>query len=407
MAERRSINTVCLVVSLFATCFTAIPAVAQKSFIDVHAHLSQEPDLAFDQAANEAIRTMDRFSVTRVIIMSPPRPRDFSGNYDYQDFQDALKPHAGRLVFAAGGGSLNLILHGNADPASVSEVVRRQFAEVARSAVDAGAVGFGEMGSLHISLAPRHGYSYVPADHPLLLLLADIAAERGVPLDLHMDAVARQMTTPASLAKFPNNPGSFPATLEPLERLLLHNPKATIVWGHAGGDHLGDFTPDAVSELLDKHPGLIVSLKVAGPKAPLKNKLLAGRRLNPTWRAVLTRHSDRFVIGTDNFYAGPEIDIAAPPAEFSRNNVRKLQATQLFLSLLPADVATRIGSENAIRLYKFATLPIVPDIASPPPTLSSTTLKKSGLCRDGNMDHCRSVCQRGNQNACARLKRGR
>jgi predicted TIM-barrel fold metal-dependent hydrolase len=398
-----------MAVSLFATCLIATSAVAQKSspaLIDVHAHLSPGPGLTFDQAAKEAIRAMDRFGVARAIIMSPPRPRDFSGNFDYPDFQNALKPHADRLVFAAGGGSLNLILHGNADPASVSETVRRQFAKVARRAVDAGAVGFGEMGSLHISLASKHGYSYVPADHPLLRLLADIAAERGVPLDLHMDAVTRHMKTPASLAKFPNNPGTFPATLDALERLLLHNPKAKIVWGHAGADHLGDFTPDAVGQLLDKHPGLIVSLKVAGPKAPLKNKLLAGRKLNPAWRAVLTRHADRFVIGTDNFYAGPKIAVGAPPKEFSRTNVPKLQATQLFLSLLPANVARKIGSENAIRLYKLATLPAAPAIASPPPAPSRAAPKKTGLCRDGNMEHCKIACQKGVKKACAKLKRG-
>jgi len=29
----------------------------------------------------------------------------------------------------------------------------------------------------------------VPADHPLLRVLADVAAARGMPVDLHMDAV--------------------------------------------------------------------------------------------------------------------------------------------------------------------------------------------------------------------------
>jgi hypothetical protein len=386
-----------------------MPAVAQKSLpalVDVHVHLSQGPGLTFDEAAKEAIRFMDRFGVAQAIVMSPPRPRDFVGNYDYPDFQEALKPYAGRLVFAGGGGSLNVILHGNTDPAGVSDAVRKKFAKTAQRALDAGAVGFGEIGSLHISLAIKHGYSYVPADHPLLRLLADIAAERDVPLDLHMDAVAQHMDTPTSLTKFPNNPDTFPATLEALDRLLSHNPKARIVWGHAGADHLGDFSPNFVGQLLDKHPGLIVSLKVAGPQAPVQNKLLAARKLNPAWRAILTRHADRFVIGTDNFYAGQKTAVGAPPGEFSKTNEPKLQATHLFLSLLPADVARKIGSENAIRIYKLAALPVAPAITRPPPAPSGVAPTKSGLCRDGNMEHCKVACQKGIKKACAKLKRG-
>ena len=46
---------------------------------------------------------------------------------------------------------------------------------LADEVIDAGAVGFGEMASLHISAADGHPYEFVPADHPLL---GDLRSER-------------------------------------------------------------------------------------------------------------------------------------------------------------------------------------------------------------------------------------
>jgi hypothetical protein len=37
---------------------------------------------------------------------------------------------------------------------------------------------------------------------------------------------------------------------------------------------------------------------------------------------------------------------------FAERNTPKLQATVRFLSLLPSDVAAKIGRENAMRIYK-------------------------------------------------------
>ena len=42
---------------------------------------------------------------------------------------------------------------------------------------------------------------------------------RGVPIDLHMDADAVEAVPPPRLARLPNNPSRFPATLDALTRI--------------------------------------------------------------------------------------------------------------------------------------------------------------------------------------------
>lgn len=339
---------------LIIAALGALPAkgIAQEAYgkiIDTHAHLAPDAQKGFERALKVAIATMDQFGIETSIVMSPPRPPNARGNYDSDDFRAALSRYPGRFRFMAGGGTLNPRLHNHPEPSQVGVALRDSFSAEARRLIDGGAAGFGEMSSLHVSLTERHGYTYVPADHPLLLVLADVAAEHGVPIDLHMDVAAEERRTIGRLAGLPNNPKLLPATVPALERLLAHTRRATIIWAHAGTDHLGDFTPERISALLDKHTNLFVSLKIAGPKAPTKNKVFAGRSLDPEWRALLMRHLDRFVIGTDNFYADPSA--GGPMAEFSRVTGPRLRATKMFLSMLPPILARQIARDNALRLY--------------------------------------------------------
>jgi len=181
----------------------------------------------------------------------------------------------------------------------------------------------------------------------------DIAANRDVPIDLHMDAVAGGMQTPARFADA-DNPPTLPGTLDALERLLAHNPKARLVWAHGGSDPLGAMTPLTVGSLMDRHSNLFVSLRVHGEGSPMQNKLLAGGAIEPAWRALLVRHSDRFMIGTDSFYAAANLQGTGPGLTFGQRNVPRLKATIRFLSLLPLDIAGNLAHNNAVRVYKLA-----------------------------------------------------
>ena len=155
---------------------------------------------------------------------------------------------------------------------------------------------------------------------------------------------------------------------------------------------------------MDKHSNLYVSLKVTSPKAPTKNKLFSRKKINSSWLSLLKRHSSRFVIGSDNFYVDPSG--YGPPMEFSKLAAPRLKATSVFLSLLPSKLRKKISRDNAISLYRLT-------VTDAPAERTSTITKarpkppnSGGLCRDGNMAHCKFAFERGLQPACRRLKRG-
>jgi predicted TIM-barrel fold metal-dependent hydrolase len=326
------------------------PMQAPVPWIDVHLHLvGGRGD--YGGAVDTTVREMDRFGIAMAIVMPPPQI-DSQSPYDHPSFASALRRYPGRLVFIAGGGTLNPTIHRYADPAKVTDKVKRDFAAAAEKLVDAGAVGFGEIAALHISAVAGHPYEFVPPDHPLLLTLADVAAKRGVPIDLHMDAVEGEAAPPPWLPGG-SNPAKLPDTMAALPRLLAHNPEAKIVWAHAGSDPIGGMSAATIGRLMDAHPNLYVSLRIHGAQAPTHNKVFAGAgALDPAWKELLTKHADRFVIGTDSFMVSPNVRGSGPGATFGERNEPKLRATLHFLSLLPADLAQKIGRDNAVRIYK-------------------------------------------------------
>ena len=170
-----------------------------------------------------------------------------------------------------------------------------------------------------------------------------------MPIDLHLDPVPSDVATPARLGAA-QNPPMLKANLAGFERLLAHNRGTKIVWAHAGSDPLGYFTPTLVRELLGRHSNLALSVRPTSP--------WPGSMVHPTgdvsaeWVAVLRDFPDRFVLGSDTMivaasYTGPPTPrLFAGRGEGQRRGIRRL------LSVLPGDVARRIGYKNAERLYK-------------------------------------------------------
>lgn len=323
-------------------------AQSQGDWIDAHFHLVADKDdlESFEEAARMALRMMGAEGIRTIIIMSPPRPQE---NFDIESIASVVKKYGPRIVMLGGGGTLNPMLQEAGQSPQVSEEVRRRFEETAQRIIASGAKGFGEIAAHHVSLSPSHGYESVPADHPLLLLLADIAAQHDVPIDLHFDPVPEDVEKPANLSS-PKNPPVLKENLGGLARLLAHNRKAKIIWAHAGGDLVGYFTPKLAREMLERHANLSFSIRptnsMPGAMVPPKGPI------NAEWIAVLRDFPDRFVIGSDTFvvptrYTGPDAPrIFAGRAEVQLRGIRRL------LSHLPADLARRIAYENAERLYR-------------------------------------------------------
>lgn len=119
-----------------------------------------------------------------------------------------------------------------------------------------------------------------------------------------------------------------------VEKLFKQWPDAKVLWAHSGFDR-----PEAVREVLRRHPRLWCDLAFRGDQAT------AGK-VDAAWREAFTEFPDRFMIGTDTFTPERWHYIAAH-ARYSRE----------WLMDLPAPVAQGIAWRNAETLLKILARP--------------------------------------------------
>jgi hypothetical protein len=194
-----------------------------------------------------------------------------------------------------------------------------------------------------------------------LAALASVADQRKVAIDLHMDPVvgASPMSTPSTL-HVPPNPPTLAANVSGLERLLTEHPGARIVWAHAGSDLTGNLTPALIGRLMDAHPNLFMSLRPLPLQGAANNPfglrfynlILSPSGIAADWLALLRKHADRFVVGSDSFFISATTDPDAAPALLGRGNQGRLTAAGTMLSQLPADLAAKIATDNPQRIYR-------------------------------------------------------
>jgi len=329
---------------------------ANRPWIDVHAHavagsLGEEVYRALMRAV---AGVMEPAGITTMILMPPPQPAGRAMLVRAENLAPAVQAYPGRLAYLGGGGSLNPMLQEAGEQRTVDAALRQRFEERAERILADGAIGFGEIAIHHLSMVEGHAYESVPADHPLLLLLADIAARHKVVIDLHLDLVVEDMATPAWLTS-PANPRRLKANLAGFERLLAHNRGARIVWAHAGSDNIGQWTVQLSRALLARHPNLFMSLRMTPGRVPANHPLGPGG-ITQAWLSLLADYPDRFVIGGDQFFVPPEAAAGrggsgGPARIFAQWAEGVRQRTRAFLARLPDDLAHRIGYENARRLY--------------------------------------------------------
>lgn len=332
---------------------------ASVPHIDVHMHPVGGRQKIYDGVFENCVAAMDQFKISRAVVMGPPQPPP--GYVDAPDFIPKLRRFGNRFAFLGGGGILNPMIQNYRDPESVTPKVRQDFIDAANKLLDDGASGFGEIAVLHLSLLNTHPFEQVPSTHPLLAALAGVADQRRVVIDLHMDAVtaAPSMSTPKSL-KVPPNPPALNGNIDGFERLLSEHPNARIVWAHGGSDLTGNQTPALVGRLMDVHPNLFMSLRPVPPQANAVNPLglhfynlaVTQSGIDSSWLAVLTRHPDRFVMGSDSFFVTSSANPEAAPVMLARGNQGRLAAAGWMLSQLPPPLRTKIAMENPARIYR-------------------------------------------------------
>jgi predicted TIM-barrel fold metal-dependent hydrolase len=315
---------------------TMTPAASVSPYIDNHVH----PDGADIPGSIEAaVRAMNRENAVQIVFEPPPFLADNPGKFDAELLLSAAKKYQDKIAVYGGGGTLNVMIQ---DAVVSGKYDERAFRNTAEQLVRSGVAGFGEISLEHFSQPNVSDYQYSPADHPLMLALADVAARAGVPIVVHMEAVPAPMKLPAGL-QIPPHPPQLHDNVAAFERLLSHNPQAKIIWTHLGADYTGFRTADLCRRLLQGHPNLYMEIKV-DPLKPGFNALLSesgNGTLRPEWLRLFSDFPDRFVIGSDQHYG--------PKDELFTGRPRWAAAVGL-LNQLPAAVRNRIALENARRL---------------------------------------------------------
>jgi Amidohydrolase len=226
------------------------PVPALTPFVEEHAHFDEKDPAG---AVRSAIAALGRENAAMILFQISPDTFDHPGRYDSEIILAEVKKHPGKLALTGGGGSLNAMIMQSVASGDAGPEVQKKFKARAEELLREGVVGFGEMTAEHFDgFTP---YQSAPPDHPLYLLLSDLAAEHGVPIDLHMEAVPQDMPLPQGLKSPPNAP-RLHANIAALERFLSHNPRAKVIWAHLGSDFTGFRTVELDRRLLQAYPNL-------------------------------------------------------------------------------------------------------------------------------------------------------
>jgi predicted TIM-barrel fold metal-dependent hydrolase len=316
------------------------------TYIDAHNHLfggGRFPD--YSGAVRSALARMDQLGIQKILVMPPPFSFGQRGIFDIDDFISVVKKYPDRIAFLGGGGSLNATIQQAAKSGSVSQEMKAEFEKKANEIISKGAVGFGEFAVEHFSFNFDHPYESASADNPLFLLLADIAARYDVPIDIHMEAIPKDMPLPGRdiLKRSGINPKLLRENISVFERLLVHNPKTKIIWAHVGWCNTGFRTTDLCRKMLSKYPNLYMSFKLS-PESVIETRPISEdlKSIKAEWLQLIKDFPDRFIIGTDQFYVTPGAGPIGP---------QKTEATRLFMNLLPPDLSQKIGIENPIKIF--------------------------------------------------------
>jgi predicted TIM-barrel fold metal-dependent hydrolase len=157
----------------------------------------------------------------------------------------------------------------------------------------------------HAGIGEFHVLAMDMANRELLAAIAGEAVARGIPVHVHSGAEAVQFFFDTA-------------------------PEITVIWAHSGMTA----APAEIGAMMDRHPRLLADTSIR------HNDILAGAGIDPDWEALLIRHADRFMVGSDTWVN----------SQWERYH-RIIAGARQWLAMLPRSVAKQIAYGNAQRLF--------------------------------------------------------
>lgn len=159
----------------------------------------------------------------------------------------------------------------------------------------------------HAGIGEFHIHRLDRSDEPLLREITQLAKKRDIPVHIHSGA-------------------------EPVEFLYSLEPSITIIWAHAGMSE----PPQVVDDIMTRYPNTYVDTSYREMEI-----LAADNSIDPDWRKVIDKHTDRFMVGTDTWINDQWDDYTD-----------LIKLNRLWLKNLPREQAEKIAYKNALRLFK-------------------------------------------------------
>ena len=269
--------------------------------IDVHTHFGP-------QAVDHVLRLMDKYGIDAVVNLAGGAP-----GHGLEEQIAVAKQHPGRIyVFANLDWREPLRGPGYGD----------RMAESLSRAKQLGAIGLKIPKGLGLGYTRADG-TLIPVDDPELDPVFEAAGTMGLPVAIHVgDPVAFWLpATPANerYEELSVHPGwsfsdkdvpTWEELFAALERRIARHPKTKFISVHFGN---APEYPDRVAALLDKYPNLYVDTAARVPEL--------GRQSADKMRALMTKHADHILFGTDLGVGVEELDLmlgstgAEPPTQ--------------------------------------------------------------------------------------------
>ncbi len=157
----------------------------------------------------------------------------------------------------------------------------------------------------HKGIGEFHIHNLDTSNKDLLKEVAALAAENKILIHVHSGAA-------------------------PVSFLYQLQPDLTIIWAHAGMSE----PPSVILPLMDKHETLYADMSFR------EGDVLSGSGLDPQWKALLLRHMDRFMVGSDTWVNGQWAVYEG-----------LIQSNRDWLRYMPRNAAEMIAYKNAERLF--------------------------------------------------------
>ncbi|NNE83655.1 MAG: amidohydrolase family protein [Alphaproteobacteria bacterium] len=271
-----SLNAALIVPAMLVAITLNSAAEERLQIFDTHVHYSQEAWDIYDAAA--VFEKLDAAGVTRALVSSTPDDGTLTLlREDARRVAPELRPYHGDF---------------HADNWYRSPEIIPYLEARLKNGIYRG------IGEFHLHATDS-------ARTPTMQRVAALAVENDIPLHIHSGA-------------------------GPVSALFEMEPTLKIHWAHAGMVEPAEI----VAEMIERHPALTAEVSFRA------HDIAPGGEIDPAWRDLFVRHSDRFMIGTDT-YINDRWDAYGSLIEEHRN----------WLGQLPRETAQAIAHGNATRVF--------------------------------------------------------